>query len=76
VLATDPASGKIVAVRQGPLLATAFHPELSGDPRLHALFAGTVNGWPWPAAGVPQRSAGYGRPRHGLARRPVTRVRD
>ena len=27
-----------VAVRQGPLLATSFHPELTGDGRLHALF--------------------------------------
>ena len=29
---------RIVAVRQGPLLATAFHPELTGDARIHALF--------------------------------------
>ena len=27
--------GKVVAVRQGNLLATAFHPELSGEVRLH-----------------------------------------
>jgi pyridoxal 5'-phosphate synthase pdxT subunit len=27
-----------VVVRQGPLLATAFHPEVTGDDRLHALF--------------------------------------
>ena len=27
-----------VAVRQGRLLATSFHPELTGDGRLHALF--------------------------------------
>ena len=33
-----PADGKIVAVRQGSLLATSFHPELTGDPRVHALF--------------------------------------
>lgn len=32
----------IVAVRQGPLMATAFHPELTGDLRVHALFAGMV----------------------------------
>jgi 5'-phosphate synthase pdxT subunit len=31
--------GEIVAVRQGTLLATAFHPELTGDARLHAHFA-------------------------------------
>jgi 5'-phosphate synthase pdxT subunit len=30
--------GKIVVVRQGPLLATAFHPELTGDPRIHQYF--------------------------------------
>ena len=30
--------GTIVAVRQGSLLATAFHPELTGDLRVHALF--------------------------------------
>jgi 5'-phosphate synthase pdxT subunit len=27
--------GRVVAVRQGNLLATAFHPELSGETRLH-----------------------------------------
>ncbi len=30
--------GTIVAARQGNLLATSFHPELTGDSRLHALF--------------------------------------
>jgi 5'-phosphate synthase pdxT subunit len=30
--------GRIVAVRQGNLLATAFHPELAGDLRVHRLF--------------------------------------
>lgn len=30
--------GTIVAARQGSLLATAFHPELTGDPRFHKLF--------------------------------------
>jgi pyridoxal 5'-phosphate synthase pdxT subunit len=34
--------GKIVAVRQGNLVATAFHPELTGDPRLHEWFADLV----------------------------------
>ena len=32
----------VVAVRQGAMLATAFHPELTGDLRVHALFAGMV----------------------------------
>ena len=36
VLARDP-DGNPVAVRQGRVLATAFHPELTGDRRLHAL---------------------------------------
>jgi 5'-phosphate synthase pdxT subunit len=42
VLATDPATGRIVAVRQGPVLATAFHPELTGDGRIHELFVKMV----------------------------------
>ncbi|WP_025618484.1 pyridoxal 5'-phosphate synthase glutaminase subunit PdxT [Salinispora cortesiana] len=37
-----PAAGRIVAVRQGSLLATAFHPELTGDRRVHAYFADLV----------------------------------
>jgi 5'-phosphate synthase pdxT subunit len=36
-------AGRIVAVRRGPLLATAFHPELTGDTRIHALFVSMVN---------------------------------
>ena len=42
VLGTDPATGRIVAVRQGPLLATSFHPELTGDARIHRLFVDMV----------------------------------
>jgi 5'-phosphate synthase pdxT subunit len=34
--------GRIVVVRQGSLLATAFHPELTGDPRIHQLFVSIV----------------------------------
>lgn len=37
-VATGPAAGRIVAVRQGPLLATSFHPELTHDTRVHRLF--------------------------------------
>jgi 5'-phosphate synthase pdxT subunit len=33
-----------VAVRQGSLLATSFHPELTGDTRMHELFVGIVRG--------------------------------
>ena len=36
------AAGKIVAVRQGHLLATSFHPELTGDPRVHRHFVDMV----------------------------------
>jgi len=35
-------AGRIVAVRQGPLMATAFHPELTGDLRVHELFVSMV----------------------------------
>ncbi|WBB52202.1 pyridoxal 5'-phosphate synthase glutaminase subunit PdxT [Verrucosispora sp. WMMD573] len=38
-----PAAGRIVAVRQHNLLATSFHPELTGDPRLHAYFVDLVH---------------------------------
>ncbi|MEU6022787.1 pyridoxal 5'-phosphate synthase glutaminase subunit PdxT [Micromonospora sp. NPDC047134] len=34
--------GRIVAVRQGNLLATSFHPELTGDLRLHRHFVNLV----------------------------------
>ena len=42
VLATEPHTGRIVAVRQGPALATAFHPELTPDWRIHELFVDMV----------------------------------
>ena len=45
VLATvgaGPAAGRVVAVRQGPVLATSFHPELTGDHRVHGLFVDLV----------------------------------
>jgi 5'-phosphate synthase pdxT subunit len=42
VLGRDPGTGRIVAVRQGPALATAFHPELTGDSRVHKLFVDMV----------------------------------
>ncbi|GIG92556.1 pyridoxal 5'-phosphate synthase glutaminase subunit PdxT [Plantactinospora endophytica] len=37
-----PAAGRIVAVRQGNAVATAFHPELTGDRRLHQWFVDLV----------------------------------
>ena len=42
VVTDGEAAGRIVAVRQGALLATSFHPELGGDARLHALFVDMV----------------------------------
>ena len=36
--------GKVVAVRQGNLLATAFHPELTGEVRLHRWLVDLVLG--------------------------------
>lgn len=36
------AAGRIVAVRQGGLVATSFHPELTGDDRVHRYFVDLV----------------------------------
>ncbi len=44
ILGRQGATARIVAVRQGPLLATSFHPELTGDTRVHRLFADIVKG--------------------------------
>jgi pyridoxal 5'-phosphate synthase pdxT subunit len=38
------AAGHAVAVRQGRVLATAFHPEMTGDRRIHRLFVDIVDG--------------------------------
>jgi pyridoxal 5'-phosphate synthase pdxT subunit len=38
------AAGRVVAVRQGRVLATSFHPELTGDDRVHGLFVDMVKG--------------------------------
>lgn len=37
------AGDHVVAVRQGPNLATAFHPEVTGDRRVHKLFVEMVS---------------------------------
>jgi len=42
ILGTELGTGRIVAVRQGQLLATAFHPELTPDRRIHQLFVNIV----------------------------------
>ena len=38
-----PAEGRIVAVSSGRVLATSFHPELTGDLRVHALFRDMID---------------------------------
>jgi len=45
VLATveaGPAAGRVVAIRSGNLLATSFHPEVTGDHRIHEYFTQMV----------------------------------
>jgi len=37
-----PATGRIVGIRQRHLLATSFHPELTGDTRVHEFFVNMV----------------------------------
>ncbi|MEV0648619.1 pyridoxal 5'-phosphate synthase glutaminase subunit PdxT [Phytomonospora sp. NPDC050363] len=39
-----PADGRIVAVRQGRVMATAFHPEVTGDLRVHEAFVDLARG--------------------------------
>jgi pyridoxal 5'-phosphate synthase pdxT subunit len=41
-IAVGPAAGRIVAVRQGNLIATSFHPEMTGDDRVHRYFVKLV----------------------------------
>jgi pyridoxal 5'-phosphate synthase pdxT subunit len=53
--------GRVVAVRQGSAIATAFHPELTGETRFHRLIATMASEWAEPAEGA-------GRRRHPLRR--------
>jgi 5'-phosphate synthase pdxT subunit len=41
-VSSGPAAGRIVAVRHGRLMATSFHPEITGDARVHRLFVEQV----------------------------------
>ena len=50
-VASGEAVGRIVAVRQANLLATSFHPEITGDHRMHALFVDMVRSRPGLADG-------------------------
>jgi len=54
------ADGRIVAVRQGNLVATSFHPELTGDHRVHALFVEIVRRH-LAEQEIPRSDAGYER---------------
>ena len=41
-VASGPAAGRIVAVRQGAVMATSFHPEITNDDRVHRYFVDAV----------------------------------
>lgn len=41
-VASGPAAGRIVAVRQGDIMATSFHPEITHDDRVHRYFVDLV----------------------------------
>jgi len=41
-VAAGPAVGRIVAVRQGAIMATSFHPEITRDDRVHRYFVDLV----------------------------------
>jgi 5'-phosphate synthase pdxT subunit len=41
-VSTGEADGRVVAVRQAALVATSFHPEVGGDPRIHAMLVSLV----------------------------------
>lgn len=49
------ADGHIVAVRQRNVLATAFHPELAGEPRFHRLLSTMAGAFLEPAEGTGRR---------------------
>ena len=49
-VADGAAAGRIVAVQQGHLLATSFHPEVGGDPRVHRLLVDQVRSRPGPTS--------------------------
>lgn len=47
--------GRVVAVRQRNVLATAFHPELAGEPRFHRLLTTMAGAYQEPAEGTGRR---------------------
>ena len=65
VLATvpaGPAAGRIVAVRQRDVVATSFHPEMTGDLRVHEMFVRRVRGRRMRGVGV-RGASGRAHPR-------------
>jgi len=54
-VASGDAVGRIVAVRQANLLATSFHPEITGDHRMHELFVEMVRSRPDGTDGTPAK---------------------
>jgi len=47
--------GRVVAVRSGSVVATAFHPELAGETRFHRLIATMAAEWADPGEGAGRR---------------------
>jgi pyridoxal 5'-phosphate synthase pdxT subunit len=47
--------GRVVAAREGSAMATAFHPELAGEPRFHRLLATMAGAFAEPAEGTGRR---------------------
>ena len=47
--------GRVVAVHQGAIIATAFHPELAGEPRFHRLLTTMAAAYEEPAEGTGRR---------------------
>jgi 5'-phosphate synthase pdxT subunit len=59
--------GRIVAVRQGSILATAFHPELAGETRFHRLLATMADAHREPNEGARRAAEASAPPRCGGA---------
>ena len=57
--------GRVVAVRERNVLATAFHPELAGETRFHRLLATMAAAHDDPGEGVGRRPHPTRRARHG-----------
>lgn len=60
--------GRVVAVRQRNVIATAFHPELAGEARFHRLLTTMAGAYEEPAEGTGRRRIPTRRGRQGAAR--------